>query len=129
MVADTPQLPYVAKLVAERSKYRRPARAIQHVWRRRIVGVPRIINFAPGRIPGPKPRVSPQSTAFVARHTIMKACRMFHWYQIPQEYPGQEIEYPMAFVILGGWVTATLLNLFLLPIARSVIGRPEIREG
>jgi len=29
--------------------------------------------------------------------------------------PGQEIEYPMAAVILGGLVTSTLLNLFLLP--------------
>ncbi|MCB9941721.1 MAG: efflux RND transporter permease subunit [Planctomycetaceae bacterium] len=31
--------------------------------------------------------------------------------------PGQEIEYPMAYVILGGIVTSTLLNLFLLPLA------------
>ena len=29
--------------------------------------------------------------------------------------PGHEIEYPMAVVILGGLVTSTLLNLFLLP--------------
>ncbi len=29
--------------------------------------------------------------------------------------PGQEIEYPMAFVILGGLVTSTLLNLIVLP--------------
>lgn len=29
--------------------------------------------------------------------------------------PGQEIEYPMAFVILGGLVTSTLMNLLLLP--------------
>lgn len=29
--------------------------------------------------------------------------------------PGHEIEYPMAAVILGGLVTSTLLNLFLLP--------------
>jgi Cu/Ag efflux pump CusA len=29
--------------------------------------------------------------------------------------PGQEIEYPMALVILGGLVTATLLNLFVVP--------------
>jgi CzcA family heavy metal efflux pump len=29
--------------------------------------------------------------------------------------PGHEIEYPMAVVILGGLVTSTLLNIFLLP--------------
>jgi CzcA family heavy metal efflux pump len=29
--------------------------------------------------------------------------------------PGQEIEHPMAIVILGGLVTATLLNLFVVP--------------
>jgi Cu/Ag efflux pump CusA len=28
---------------------------------------------------------------------------------------GNEIEYPMAIVILGGLVTSTLLNLFVLP--------------
>ena len=31
------------------------------------------------------------------------------------EKPGQKIEYPLAVVILGGLVTSTLLNLFLLP--------------
>lgn len=29
--------------------------------------------------------------------------------------PGQEIEYPLAVVILGGLVTSTVLNLSLLP--------------
>ena len=29
--------------------------------------------------------------------------------------PGQEIEYPMAIVILGGLATSTVLNLFVLP--------------
>ena len=29
--------------------------------------------------------------------------------------PGHEIEHPMAIVILGGLVTSTLLNLFVLP--------------
>ena len=29
--------------------------------------------------------------------------------------PGHEIEHPMAVVILGGLVTSTVLNLFLLP--------------
>jgi Cu/Ag efflux pump CusA len=31
------------------------------------------------------------------------------------EIPGAEIEYPMAIVILGGLVTATMLNLFIIP--------------
>jgi Cu/Ag efflux pump CusA len=31
------------------------------------------------------------------------------------EIPGHEIEYPMALVILGGLVTSTLLNLFVVP--------------
>ena len=31
------------------------------------------------------------------------------------ERPGQEIEHPMALVIIGGLITSTLLNLFLLP--------------
>src|SRR5512144_1680325 len=30
--------------------------------------------------------------------------------------PGQEIEHPMAVVILGGLITATLLNLFVVPV-------------
>jgi hypothetical protein len=29
--------------------------------------------------------------------------------------PGQEIEHPMAVVILGGLVTSTLVNLFVVP--------------
>lgn len=33
--------------------------------------------------------------------------------------PGQEIEYPMAYVILCGIVTSTLVNLFLLPVVLS----------
>jgi CzcA family heavy metal efflux pump len=38
--------------------------------------------------------------------------------------PGQEIEYPLAVVILGGLITSTLLNLFLLPPLYAVFGRP-----
>jgi Cu/Ag efflux pump CusA len=37
--------------------------------------------------------------------------------------PGQEIEYPMAFVILGGIVSSTVLNLFMLPVAYAQCGR------
>jgi Cu/Ag efflux pump CusA len=31
------------------------------------------------------------------------------------DIPGQEIEYPLALVILGGLVASALLNLFILP--------------
>lgn len=37
--------------------------------------------------------------------------------------PGQEIEYPMAVVILGGLITSTVLNLFLLPPIYAKFGR------
>lgn len=42
--------------------------------------------------------------------------------------PGQEIEYPMAVVILGGLITSTILNLFLLPpiyLAFGYVGRGD----
>ena len=39
------------------------------------------------------------------------------------EIPGAEIEYPMAIVILGGLVTATLLNLFIVPALYLRLGR------
>ncbi len=38
---------------------------------------------------------------------------------------GHEIEHPMAVVILGGLVTSTLLNLFLLPPLYLRFGREE----
>lgn len=37
--------------------------------------------------------------------------------------PGHEIEYPMAVVILGGLMTSTALNLFLLPPIYAAFGR------
>ena len=42
---------------------------------------------------------------------------------ISGEIPGAEIEYPMAIVILGGLVTATLLNLFIIPALYLRFGR------
>jgi len=36
--------------------------------------------------------------------------------------PGHEIEYPMAVVILGGLVTSTLLNLFVMPALYAAFG-------
>jgi CzcA family heavy metal efflux pump len=43
------------------------------------------------------------------------------------DLPGHEIEHPMAVVIVGGLVTSTLLNLFLLPALYFAFGRR--REG
>ncbi len=37
--------------------------------------------------------------------------------------PGHEIEHPMAIVILGGLVTSTLLNVFLLPVLYGRFGK------
>jgi Cu/Ag efflux pump CusA len=39
------------------------------------------------------------------------------------DIPGHEIEHPMAVVIVGGLVTSTLLNLFILPILYLRVGR------
>ncbi len=39
--------------------------------------------------------------------------------------PGQEIEYPMAWVILGGLITATLLNLFVVPSLYLRFAKPQ----
>jgi Cu/Ag efflux pump CusA len=39
------------------------------------------------------------------------------------EIAGQEIEYPMATVILGGLVTSTLVNLFIVPSLYLRYGR------
>ncbi len=39
------------------------------------------------------------------------------------EIPGHEIEHPMAIVILGGLLTSTLVNLFIVPALYLVFGR------
>ncbi len=39
------------------------------------------------------------------------------------DIPGHEIEYPMAIVILGGLITSTLLNLFVVPSLYLSFGR------
>jgi Cu/Ag efflux pump CusA len=40
--------------------------------------------------------------------------------------PGHEIEYPMAIVILGGLVTSTLVNLFIVPPLYLVFGKRHL---
>ena len=42
--------------------------------------------------------------------------------------PGQEIEHPMAIVILGGLATSTLLNLFVVPVLYLRFGRGAGRD-
>ncbi len=39
--------------------------------------------------------------------------------------PGHEIEHPLAVVILGGLVTSTILNLFLMPALYLRYGRSQ----
>jgi Cu/Ag efflux pump CusA len=43
--------------------------------------------------------------------------------------PGHEIEHPMAIVILGGLVTSTLLNLFVLPSLYLRFGKPAAERA
>jgi len=43
--------------------------------------------------------------------------------------PGNEIEHPMAIVILGGLITATLLNLFVVPSLYLRFGKPALSRG
>jgi Cu/Ag efflux pump CusA len=45
------------------------------------------------------------------------------------DIPGHEIEHPMAVVILGGLITSTVINLFVVPalylrFAKSWVGAP-----
>jgi Cu/Ag efflux pump CusA len=42
--------------------------------------------------------------------------------------PGHEIEHPLAVVILGGLVTSTILNLFLMPALYLRFGKGKSNE-
>ena len=44
------------------------------------------------------------------------------------DIPGHEIEHPMAVVILGGLVTSTVLNLFLMPALYLAFGHSRRRD-
>ena len=44
---------------------------------------------------------------------------------IAGDLPGHEIEHPMAIVILGGLVTSTLLNLFVVPALYLRFAKPK----
>ena len=43
--------------------------------------------------------------------------------------PGQEIEYPMAMVILGGLFTSTLLNLIVVPSLYLRFGKRPVLKA
>ncbi len=45
------------------------------------------------------------------------------------ELPGQEIEYPMALVILWGLIGATLVNLFVLPVLTNWLAPTQVAEA
>jgi Cu/Ag efflux pump CusA len=45
------------------------------------------------------------------------------------ERPGQEIEHPLAVVVLGGLFTSTLLSLFVIPALYLRFGRPRERAA
>jgi Cu/Ag efflux pump CusA len=45
------------------------------------------------------------------------------------ERPGSEIEYPLAIVIIGGLITSTLLNLFVVPSLYLRFGRRRRARG
>ena len=42
--------------------------------------------------------------------------------------PGNEIQSPMAKVILGGLLTSTLLNIYIVPIVYSLFKNERIKE-
>ena len=48
---------------------------------------------------------------------------------IAGDLPGHEIEHPMAIVILGGLITSTLLNLFVVPSLYLRFGKPSGPTG
>lgn len=42
------------------------------------------------------------------------------------DLPGNEIQSPMAVVILGGLLTSTLLNIFIIPIVYYIMNKKEL---
>lgn len=48
---------------------------------------------------------------------------------IAGDLPGNEIQSPMAKVILGGLLTSTLLNIFIVPVVYFLTNRNENDSG
>lgn len=42
--------------------------------------------------------------------------------------PGNEIQSPLAIVILGGLLSSTLLNIFIVPIICYIVSKKEIKK-
>jgi Cu/Ag efflux pump CusA len=42
--------------------------------------------------------------------------------------PGNEIQSPMAVVVLGGLITSTMLNIYIIPIVYEVIQKRRSRK-
>jgi Cu/Ag efflux pump CusA len=77
--------------------------------------------FGPGLIlRGARERISPiLMTALCTALAVLPLA-------VTGDIPGYEIEHPMAIVILGGIITSTLLNLFVVPPLYLLLGsKPE----
>jgi Cu/Ag efflux pump CusA len=76
------------------------------------------VKFGPGLvIQGAKERLAPiMMTALATGLALVPLV-------VAGSIPGHEIEHPMAIVILGGLVTATLVNLFVLPSLYLAFGK------
>jgi Cu/Ag efflux pump CusA len=76
------------------------------------------VRFGPGLvIQGAKERLAPiMMTALATGLALVPLV-------VAGSIPGHEIEHPMAIVILGGLVTATLINLFVLPSLYLAFGK------
>jgi Cu/Ag efflux pump CusA len=71
-------------------------------------------------IRGARERIAPiMMTALTAGLALMPLV-------IAGDLPGHEIEHPMAIVILGGLVTSTLVNLFIVPSLYLVLGKRRL---
>jgi CzcA family heavy metal efflux pump len=74
-------------------------------------------------IRGARERISPiMMTALTAGLALVPLA-------VAGNLPGHEIEHPMAIVILGGLVTSTLVNLFIVPTLYLVFGRGRDQRG
>ncbi len=77
--------------------------------------------FGPGLVlRGARERIAPiMMTALTAGLALVPLV-------ISGNQPGHEIEYPMAIVILGGLITSTLVNLFIVPSLYLVFGKRNL---